>query len=130
MKHPQWQTTFINGYLTSLSNAARKRVAKEGKHPFINNLTTEEWNGFLNKNRIDYSEKMISSAVKSNKNIVFTKGDITKLKSYNNFEKFDFIFTNRCLINIFSKKKINFIIDNIYKISKKNGIILFMEIFP
>lgn len=78
---------------------------------------------------IDYSEKMISSAVKSNKNIVFTKGDITKLKSYNNFEKFDFIFTNRCLINIFSKKKINFIIDNIYKISKKNGIILFMENF-
>ncbi len=58
MKHPQWQITFINGYLTSLSNAARKRVAKERKHPFINNLATEEWSNFLDSNRIDYSEKI------------------------------------------------------------------------
>jgi hypothetical protein len=53
MKHPQWQRTFINRYLTSLSNAGRKRVAKGGKHPFINNLTSDEWKWFLNKNRVD-----------------------------------------------------------------------------
>ena len=51
-----WQTTFIMGYLTSLSNVARKRVAKEGKHPFINNLTSDEWKGFLDKSRIDQTE--------------------------------------------------------------------------
>jgi hypothetical protein len=51
-----WQTTFIMGYLTSLSNAARKRVAKEGKHPFINNLTLEEWKWFLDKLRRDQTE--------------------------------------------------------------------------
>jgi len=53
-----WQTTFIVGYITSLSNAARKRVVKEGKHPFINNLTSDEWNHFLNKTRIDYVENI------------------------------------------------------------------------
>lgn len=58
MKHQQWQVTFINGYLTSLSNAARKRIAQEGKHPFIRNLSTEEWCGFLNRTRIDYTEKI------------------------------------------------------------------------
>jgi hypothetical protein len=51
-----WQTTFIMGYLTSLSNAARKRVAKEGKHPFINNLTSDEWKVFLDKSRSDQTE--------------------------------------------------------------------------
>ena len=44
------------GYLTSLSNAARKRVAKEGKHPFINNLTSKEWKWFLDKSRNDLTE--------------------------------------------------------------------------
>ena len=53
-----WQTTFIMGYLTSLSNAARKRVAKEGKHPFINNLTSDEWRLFLDKSRSDQTENI------------------------------------------------------------------------
>jgi hypothetical protein len=53
-----WQITFVVGYITSLSNAARKRVAKEGKHPFINNLTTDEWNHFLNGTRMDYIESI------------------------------------------------------------------------
>jgi hypothetical protein len=44
------------GYLTSLSNAARKRVAKEGKHPFINNLTSDEWKVFLDNSRSDQTE--------------------------------------------------------------------------
>jgi hypothetical protein len=48
-----WQTTFIAGYLTSLSNAGRKRVAKGGKHPFINNLRSDEWKWFLDKSKID-----------------------------------------------------------------------------
>ena len=64
MKHPQWQITFINGYLTSLSNAARKRVALDGRYPFINNLATEEWSEFLNKNRIDYAEKIKWNKIK------------------------------------------------------------------
>jgi hypothetical protein len=51
-----WQITFIMGYLTSLSNAARKRVAKEGKHPFINNLTSDEWKVFLDNSRSDQTE--------------------------------------------------------------------------
>jgi len=51
-----WQITFITGYLTSLSNAARKRVAKEGKHPFINNLTSDEWKVFLDNSRSDQTE--------------------------------------------------------------------------
>jgi len=58
MKHQPWQITFINGYLTSLSNAARRRVVKECRYPFIKNLATEEWSNFLNSNRIDYSEKI------------------------------------------------------------------------
>jgi hypothetical protein len=67
MKHPQWQRTFINGYLTALSNPARKRVANDGKHPFINNLTTDEWNefiGFLGNTRIDYIEKVKWNKIK------------------------------------------------------------------
>jgi hypothetical protein len=51
-----WQTAIIMGYLTSLSNAARKRVTKSGKHPFINNLTSDEWKWFLNKTKRDYTE--------------------------------------------------------------------------
>lgn len=54
----KWQTTFIMGYITSLSNAARKRIVKEGKYPFINNITSDEWNQFLNKARIDYAENI------------------------------------------------------------------------
>jgi hypothetical protein len=57
-KIKNWQTTFIMGYLTSLSNAARKRVAKEGKHPFINNLTSDEWRLFLDKSRSDQTENI------------------------------------------------------------------------
>lgn len=64
MKHQKWQITFINGYLTSLSNAARKRVVKEGKYPFITNLTTDEWNEFLNRTRIDYTEKIKWNKIK------------------------------------------------------------------
>jgi hypothetical protein len=69
MKHQQWQITFINGYLTSLSNAARKRIVEEGKYPFISNLTTDEWNGFLNKTRIDYTEKVKWNKIKGKSEI-------------------------------------------------------------
>ena len=69
MKHQQWQITFINGYLTSLSNAARKRIVEEGKYPFISNLTTDEWNGFLNKTRIDYTENIKWNKIKGKSEI-------------------------------------------------------------
>ena len=58
MEHQNWQVTFIMGNLTSLSNATRKRVAKEGKHPFINNLTSKEWKWFLDKSRNDLTENI------------------------------------------------------------------------
>ena len=57
-EYQKWQITFINGYLTSLSNAARRRVARERKYPFMSNLTTSEWELFLKKTRIDYVEKI------------------------------------------------------------------------
>lgn len=64
MKNQNWQTTFIMSYLTSLSNAARKRVAKEGKHPFINSLTSDEWKWFLDKSRNDWTKDIKWTRIK------------------------------------------------------------------
>ena len=80
---------------------------------------------------IDYSRQMIENAKKNNKNkknIRCILGDVTK-KDLNFNERFDFIFTNRCLINIFSQKKVMVVLQNIKKNLKPNGKVLFLENF-
>lgn len=78
---------------------------------------------------IDYSEEMIKYANNKNKNINFFLGDITKKATFINLPKFDIIFTNRCLINLKSQKKINKVISKSKNFLKKGGYYIFLENF-
>ena len=78
---------------------------------------------------IDYSHEMIKYAKKKNKNINFFLGDVSKKETYMNLPKFDIIFTNRCLINLKSEKKINDVINNSKNFLKKGGYYIFLENF-
>ncbi len=77
---------------------------------------------------IDYSSEMIKNANANNKNINFLLQDVTKPNLLLD-NKFDLIFTNRCLINLHSSKKVNNTIINIKNNLKKNGKVLFLENF-
>ena len=78
---------------------------------------------------IDYSEEMIKYAKKNNSNIKFILADITKKETYKHLPKFDIIFTNRCLINLKSEKKVKLAINNAKFLIKKNGYFIFLENF-
>ena len=78
---------------------------------------------------MDYSQEMIKYAQKRAKNINFILSDISNTNIYKQLPKFDFIFTNRCLINIKSKKRIETTIKIASYFLKKNGYIAFLENF-
>jgi SAM-dependent methyltransferase len=78
---------------------------------------------------IDYSEEMIRYAKNKSKNINFFLGDITKKDSYMDLPKFDIIFTNRCLINLKSQKKIHDVITKSKNFLKNGGHYIFLENF-
>ena len=84
---------------------------------------------------IDYSKEMVKHAKKNNNNINFIEADITKTNIYNELPKFDVIFTNRCLINLKSKNKINLAISKSEYLLKKyidslNPKLVIIEVFP
>lgn len=79
---------------------------------------------------IDYVKAMIDEAKKiKSKNITIIEGDISNETTYKNLKKFDLIYTNRCLINIKSKKKIKKIINIIKNHLNYRGKVFFLENF-
>jgi len=96
----------------------------------INLMNLSKTFRYNNYTGIDYSPKMIKIAKKNKlKNVLFEEADITKKEAYNKLGKFDFIFTNRCLINLKSEKKIRLVINLIKNSLNKGGKALFLENF-
>ncbi len=85
---------------------------------------------------IDYSTKMIDNAKGNLLNflglenkITFKVGDVTKIEEVVSEEKFDFVITDRCLINLTTSQAQYDSIKKIYRILKPDGFYLAIENF-
>lgn len=85
---------------------------------------------------IDYSAKMIENARKNlaiyrelENRVTFKTGDVTAVDEIVNADEFDFIITDRCLINLISAEAQYDAIKRIYHVLKPGGFYLAIENF-
>jgi len=77
---------------------------------------------------VDYSETLIKQAnKKKSKGLSFLEGDVLNLDKTFNSKKFDKVISIRCLINLPEKKLQYKALDNMFKVLKPGGILLFSE---
>ena len=77
---------------------------------------------------LDFSEDLLKIARNRNlSGVNFEQGDARKMRFDN--EKFDVVFTERCIINLLSWEEQQLALNEMHRILKKGGYILFIESF-
>ncbi|MEJ7626516.1 MAG: class I SAM-dependent methyltransferase [Ferruginibacter sp.] len=91
------------------------------------NLLKQKFPGY-NFTGLDFSEDLLSIANKRNlENVNFCQGDVRKLEFAD--ASFDVIYTERCIINLLTWEEQQQALNEMHRILKKDGYILFMESF-
>lgn len=76
---------------------------------------------------LDFSEDLLEIARQRKLNVEFEQGDARKLRFDDN--SFDVIYTERCIINLLNWEEQQLALNEMHRVLRKGGFILFMESF-